>query len=114
MKKGKFRDTTHVLAILQTDIDYRYRNNYLYSIEIGKTKVMELADNQLLEPIKLQMYKELTIIHGMRKLSIPIIQGSFYYTGDKGEALSCYVPTTLKMEKQNLHNWHLRKKKSKR
>ena len=106
-KEGKKRQS---LAVRKDDVFLQFNDNWtrLKYIQLNANKVIEMRENQLLGPDKLQAYNEICLIHAKKRLSIPIVQGSGRYCGLNGGGLRFSVPRNIRIAKAEMHNWHLR------
>lgn len=96
------------MAVNESDVRFNYKKNgYLRQITLSTNKIIEMRENGLLDPNKVQKYSRIMVIHDKKKLPIPIVIGSGRYCGQKEGQLRFSVSPIVRLKKGELHNWHL-------
>lgn len=111
MEKILFKEGTQVLAVKESDVRFSYtKSDRLKKIGLSTNKVIEMKENGLLTPEKIQQYSVIALIHAKKKLMIPIVKGSGRYGGKRGILLGFSVSPSFHLKRGEMHNWHLRSK----
>ncbi|MEI5992354.1 hypothetical protein A5881_003910 [Enterococcus termitis] len=107
-----FKEQVRHLALKESDVDFVYQRSnqqkFLKQLTINANKVIELRANNLLELRKLQEYSVILLVHDKKTIKIPITKGSWRYCGQNKGRLRCSIAPHVRLERNDMHNWHLK------
>ncbi|MEI5992412.1 hypothetical protein A5881_003968 [Enterococcus termitis] len=104
-----FKEQVSHLALKNSDVKFYYdRRNVLKRVLVNANKVIELRENQLLKNEKLREYSEIWLIHDKKIIKIPVVKGSWNFCGQKDGLLRFSIAPNVRLERKDMHNWHLK------